>query len=125
MASACRSSRRRRSAPARVTKFATSFAEIGYRFGALTSSAVALSLGQHLGWRASYLIMAVLLSVGTACAWLAPETAPDRHPSGPRPTLIETVWTPLQDLVTRLGRFAAPVLVLIASFRLPGYGMAT
>ena len=99
----------------------TSFAEIGYRFGALASGAVALSLGQHLGWRASYLIMAALLSIGSACAWLAPETDLDRRPSGPRPTLIETIWIPLQDLVTRLGRFALPVLVLIASFRLPGF----
>jgi PAT family beta-lactamase induction signal transducer AmpG len=99
----------------------TSFAEIGYRFGGLASGAVALSLGQHLGWRASYLIMAVLLLVGTACAWLAPETELDRRPPGPRPTLLETVWTPLRDLVTRLGRFAVPVLVLIAGFRLPGF----
>ncbi len=99
----------------------TSFMEIGYRFGALGSGAVALSMGQHLGWRASYLIMAVLLLVGTACVWLAPETDLDRRPPGPRPTLFEIVWTPLQDLMTRLGRFAVPVLVLIAGFRLPGY----
>jgi len=62
----------------------------------------------------------VLLSVGTASAWLAPETDLDRRPPAPRPTLFDTVWTPLQDLVTRLGRFAVPVLVLIAGFRLPG-----
>ena len=99
----------------------TSFAEIGYRFGALTSGAVALSLGQHLGWRASYLIMAALLLVGTTCAWLAPQTDLDRRSPGPRPNLLETVWTPMRDLVTRLGRFAVPVIVLIASFRLPGY----
>lgn len=99
----------------------TSLAEIGYRFGALASGAAALSLGQHLGWRASYLIMAMLLWVGTACVWLAPETELESRPSGPRPSLLETVWTPLRDLVTRLGRFAVPVLVLIACFRLPGY----
>ena len=99
----------------------TSFMEIGYRFGGLASGAVALSLGQHLGWRASYLIMASLLVVGALCVWLAPETELDVRPRGPRPTLLEIVWTPLQDLVTRLGRFAVPVLVLIAGFRLPGY----
>jgi len=99
----------------------TSFAEIGYRFGALTSGAVALSLGQHLGWQASYLIMAALLLLGTACVWLAPEDGTVHRPAGPRPTLIEIFWSPLQDLVGRLGRFALPVLVLIAGFRLPGY----
>lgn len=99
----------------------TSFMEIGYRFGGLGSGAVALSLGQHLGWRASYLVMASLLLVGTACVCLAPETDQDRRPPHSRPTLLAIVWTPLQDLVSRLGRFAVPVLVLIAGFRLPGY----
>ena len=98
-----------------------SFSEIGYRFGSLASGAVALSLGQHLGWRASYLCMAALLVLGAGCAWLAPEAGRDRRPSGPRPSLFETVWIPLTDLVSRLGRFAVPVLVLIAGFRLPGY----
>ncbi|HEY4069694.1 MAG TPA: MFS transporter [Burkholderiaceae bacterium] len=98
-----------------------SFSEIGYRFGSLASGAVALSLGQHLGWRAAYLCMAALLLLSAGFAWLAPETELDRLPPGPRPTLLETVWIPLKDLVTRLGRFAIPVLVLIAGFRLPGY----
>jgi len=98
-----------------------SYAEIGYRFGTLASGAAALSLGQHLGWRASYLIMAALLLVGAGCAWLAPETELDRRPAGPRPALLDTLWTPLQDLMRRLDRFAIPVLVLIAGFRLPGY----
>jgi PAT family beta-lactamase induction signal transducer AmpG len=98
-----------------------SFSEIGYRFGTVTSGAVALSLGQHLGWRASYLIMAALLLIGTLFAWLAPETEQDRKPPGLRPTLLDTVWVPLKDLMSRLGRFAVPVLVLIAAFRLPGY----
>lgn len=98
-----------------------SFSEIGYRFGAVTSGAIALSLGQHLGWRASYLIMAALLLIGAVSAWLAPETDLDRRGPGRRLTLLDTVWTPFKDLTTRLGRFAFPVLVLIAAFRLPGY----
>jgi PAT family beta-lactamase induction signal transducer AmpG len=99
----------------------TSFAEIGYRFGTLMSGAVALSLGQHLGWRGSYLIMAAMLLVCTAFALLAPETALDRQKNKARLTLIDTVWVPLKDLTTRLGRFSIPVLLLIAAFRLPGY----
>lgn len=98
-----------------------SFSEIGYRFGTLASGAAALSLGQHLGWQASYLIMAALMLVGTAAAWLAPATELDRRPQVRALGLIETVWTPLQDLQARLGRFALPVLLLIAGFRLPGY----
>ncbi|MFO1468380.1 MAG: MFS transporter [Steroidobacteraceae bacterium] len=108
-------------APVGKQALMTSFAEIGYRFGALVSGAVALSLGQHLGWQASYLIMAALLLVGAACVWIAPQTSAGHSTSGPRPTMLEIFWTPLQDLVTRLGRFAVPVLVLIAGFRLPGY----
>ena len=99
----------------------TSFMEIGYRFGTLASGAAALSLGQHQGWRASYLIMAALLLVGTACVWLAPDTPAIVRALHQRPTLLEIFWTPLRDLVTRLGKFAIPVLVLIAGFRLPGY----
>ena len=98
-----------------------SFSEIGYRFGSLASGAVALSLGQHLGWRGSYLCMAALLLLGSGCALLAPETELDKRPPVPRPGLLDIVWVPLKDLTTRLGSFAIPVLVLIAGFRLPGY----
>ena len=99
----------------------TSFAEIGYRFGTVTSGAVALSLGQHVGWRGSYLIMAAVLLICTIFAWLAPETALDRQTNKTRLTLVDTVWVPLKDLTTRLGRFSIPVLALIAAFRLPGF----
>jgi PAT family beta-lactamase induction signal transducer AmpG len=98
-----------------------SFSEIGYRFGSLASGAVALSLGQHLGWRASYLCMAALLLLSAGFAWLAPEPDLDRLPPGPRPGLLDIVWIPLKDMMSRLGTFAIPVLVLIAGFRLPGY----
>lgn len=98
-----------------------SFSEIGYRFGTLASGALALSLGQHIGWRGSYSCMAALLLIGTACAWLAPEPTGDVHRLARRPSWREIIWEPLRDLVQRLGRFALPVLALIAGFRLPGY----
>lgn len=99
----------------------TSFAEMGYRFGTLASGAMALILAQHLGWRESYLIMALLVAAGGAFAWLAPETDDDKTRVTHRFSIRETIWTPMRDLYRSLGRFALPVLVLIASFRLPGY----
>lgn len=99
----------------------TAFTEIGYRFGTLASGAGALMLGQHFGWRVSYLVMAALLLVGAASAWLSPEPDLDKAPHGRHPGFIETIWTPIKDLWTRLGGFAAPVLILVAGFRMPGY----
>ena len=99
----------------------TAFTEIGYRFGALASGAGALMIAEAFGWRAAYLAMAALLLIGAASAWLSPEPELDLLPHDKHPGLIDTIWTPMKDLWTRLGRLALPVLLLIAGFRMPGY----
>ena len=99
----------------------TAFTEIGYRFGALASGAGALMIAEWWGWRTSYLVMAALLLLGAASAWLSPEPDLDRLPHGKHPGFVATIWEPIRDLWTRLGAFALPVLLLVAGFRLPGY----
>ncbi|MBF8271008.1 MAG: MFS transporter [Magnetococcales bacterium] len=46
---------------------------LGYRLGMLTSGALALYMTTWFGWTATYLIMAGLVSVGTATILLSPE----------------------------------------------------
>ncbi|MDE2579014.1 MAG: MFS transporter [Hyphomicrobiales bacterium] len=101
----------------------TAFAEVGYRFGALASGAGALMIAQHFGWRVAYLVMAALLLVGAASAFLGPEPELDKlhHGEKTHPGFVDTVWTPIKDLITRLGPLAFPILILIAGFRMPGY----
>ena len=99
----------------------TAFTEIGYRFGALASGAGALMIAEWYGWRTAYRVMAALLLLGAGAAWLSPEPELDKLPHGKHPGLIETIWTPIKDLWTRLGGFALPVLILVAGFRMPGY----
>ncbi len=99
----------------------TAFTEIGYRFGGLASGAGALMAAEYYGWRVAYLMMAALLLIGAAAALLSPEPELDLLPHREHPGFIETIWTPIKDLWTRLGRLAPPVLVLIAGFRMPGY----
>lgn len=99
----------------------TAFTEIGYRFGALASGAGALMIAEQWGWRVSYLIMAALLLIGAASAWLSPEPELDKLPRAKHPGFVATIWEPIRDLWTRLGVYAAPVLILVAGFRMPGY----
>ncbi len=99
----------------------TAYTEIGYRFGALASGAGALMIAEWYGWRVSYLIMAALLLLGAASAWLSPTPDLDRPPADRHPGFVATIWEPIRELWTRLGAFAAPVLILVAGFRMPGY----
>ena len=100
------------------------WSEIGWRVGNLMAGAGALYLSDRVGWRAAYLVMAVLMLPGMVCAVLAPEPESDiRRQAAPerRTNLLKTIWTPIKELAGRLGSLAIPVLLLIALFRMPGY----
>ncbi len=98
----------------------SSWAEIGWRVGTLAGGAGALILADRIGWPGAYLGMAVLTLPGLTAALLAPEPAVeeknDRHQN-----FVVTIWEPIRELVVRLGPMAAPILVLVAGFRMPGY----
>ena len=45
----------------------------GYRVAMLVSGALALILSEFLGWRATYMLMALILTLGVLAVWLGPE----------------------------------------------------
>ena len=99
----------------------TAFSEAGYRVGSLAAGAGALLLADRYGWRVSYLCMAAFISVGAISAFLAPEPESDLHAIHEHPGFVATVIAPIKELVTRLGPWAVPILLLVAGFRMPGY----
>jgi PAT family beta-lactamase induction signal transducer AmpG len=96
--------------------------QVGYKFAILCAGAGALYLAQFFSWRAAYLSMATLMSVGIVASLLAPE--PSVHvESGPghRKSFREAYADPLRDLMSRHGRFALLFLALLAIYRLPDF----
>ncbi|HLP31313.1 MAG TPA: MFS transporter, partial [Geothrix sp.] len=71
-----------------------------YRVAMLVSGGLALILAQTLGWRATYLGMALLTLLGMAGTWLAANT--DGAAKPPR-TLQDAIVGPLKDLLSRKG----------------------
>ncbi len=85
----------------------------GYRIGMLVSGALALILADHLGWRATYLIMAGIMAGSTFFTLAAPE--PDISGSPPK-DMKEAVILPLKDLFSR--RAAISFLLLIILYKI-------
>ncbi len=98
----------------------SSWAEIGWRVGTLAGGAGALILADRIGWSGAYLGMATLTLPGLAAALLAPEPAVEEK-NNRHQNFVVTIWEPIRELVVRLGPMAAPILVLVAGFRMPGY----
>lgn len=85
----------------------------GYRMAMLASGALALVLGDQIGWQTTYGIMALLMLVGVFTAWLAPEpAAPVQVPR----TLREAITQPLADMFSRPGALSLLALVLLYKF---------
>ena len=99
----------------------SSWTEIGWRVGNLAAGAGALFLSDRIGWRGAYLCMGALMLVGMTAAVFAPEPVSDMRPHAPRAGFVEIIWSPIQDLFTRLGPAAPVILLLVAGFRMPGY----
>ena len=99
----------------------SSWTEIGWRIGNLAAGAGALFLADRIGWRGAYLCMGALMLVGMVAAVLAPEPPSDMRPHLARAGLVETIWAPIRELLTRLGPTAPAILLLVAGFRMPGY----
>ena len=87
---------------------------LGYRIAMLVSGAGALILAdQWLGWQATYWLMAALMGVGMAAAWLAVEPEPGGE--APR-TLDAAVVKPFAEFFTRQG--AVAILLLVVLYKL-------
>lgn len=86
---------------------------MGYRIAMLVSGALALILSDNIGWHNTYLLMAVLMSVGIISAFFGPE--PEEKIIPPK-SLQEAIWGPLKDYFSR--RSAVMLLILIILYKL-------
>jgi len=87
---------------------------LGYRLAMLVSGAGALVIAdQWLGWHGTYALMALLMAVGIAASWFAPE--PTGVANSPR-TLEAAVIEPMREFFSRHG--ALGILLLIVLYKL-------
>jgi PAT family beta-lactamase induction signal transducer AmpG len=86
---------------------------MGYRIAMIVGGALALVFSDQTGFPATYLLMAVLMTIGVAATILSIE--PDGITVPPR-SLQEAVWGPLKDFFAR--RSALLLLVLIVTYKL-------
>jgi PAT family beta-lactamase induction signal transducer AmpG len=108
-------------APPGKQSLMTAFSEAGYRVGTLAAGAGALIAAERYGWRAAYICMAALMTIGALLAILAPEPESDLVARRDVGSYVATIIDPIKELIGRLGTWAIPVLLLIAGFRMPGY----
>ena len=93
---------------------------LGYRIALILAGAGALYLSDAIGWRQTYLVMAAMTLVGIAGCLASPRF--DRAaPPGPRPDLALAFTQPLADLARRFGAALAPILLLVALYRMPDF----
>jgi PAT family beta-lactamase induction signal transducer AmpG len=88
-------------------------AVFGYRIAMIVSGGAALIFADQIGWRATYVTMALLMGVGVLTTLVAPE--PEAPPRVPR-TLREAVIEPLRDLFTREGAMRLLLLIVLYKF---------
>ncbi|MEW5825065.1 MAG: MFS transporter [Pseudomonadota bacterium] len=85
----------------------------GYRLAMLVSGALALILGDHIGWANTYFLMAGLMAVGLLATLFAPN--PEAPPAPPR-TLSEAVVGPLGEFFSRPEAWALLLLIVLYKF---------
>jgi MFS transporter, PAT family, beta-lactamase induction signal transducer AmpG len=86
----------------------------GYRIGAqLVSGAAALILSDRIGWRYTYLLMALMMVIGMVGTLIAPE--PEIQVRPPK-TLREAVWGPLNDFFSRNGAVTLLLFIVLYKF---------
>jgi PAT family beta-lactamase induction signal transducer AmpG len=86
---------------------------MGYRIAMLISGALALILSDRIGWRNTYLVMAMVMVIGMLGALFGPE--PELRTKPPT-SLREAVWGPLKDFFSRTG--AVTILLFIVLYKL-------
>jgi MFS transporter, PAT family, beta-lactamase induction signal transducer AmpG len=101
--------------------------QLGYRLALICAGAGALYLAEFVNWRAAYLSMAALMSVGMVASLLAPVVdrapgLPDGRTSAPQAfDFSKAIVAPLADLYGRKGAMLIPILALVALYRLPDF----
>ncbi|MDE3177385.1 MAG: MFS transporter [Pseudomonadota bacterium] len=97
----------------------TAVYSLGYRLAMISAGAGAFYLADFGGWRLAYLVMAGLTLVGIGACLSSPRL--DRAAGGPAPTFQSSFVAPIADLVRRHALLIAPILLLVALYRLPDF----
>ncbi|MBL8199539.1 MAG: MFS transporter [Chromatiales bacterium] len=87
--------------------------QVGYRVATWITGALALILSDVIGWRNTYLLMAVVMGATVLFTWAAPE--PERVAPRPR-TLAAAVTEPLREFMGRPGAWALLALIVLYKF---------
>jgi len=82
----------------------------GYRVAMLVSGALALILSEYIGWRATYILMALIMFIGFVAAWFGPEPA---NPGTPPTTMKEAVQGPFKEFFSRSGVWSLLGLIVL------------
>ena len=82
----------------------------GYRVAMLVSGALALILSEYLGWRATYMLMALTMSIGVVAVWLGPEP---EDPGTPPASMKDAVEGPFKEFFSRTGVWSLLALIVL------------
>ncbi len=82
----------------------------GYRVAMLVSGALALILSEYLGWRSTYMLMALIMSFGIVAVWLGPEP---EDPGVPPASMKEAVAGPFAEFFSRPGVWSLLALIVL------------
>ena len=82
----------------------------GYRVAMLVSGALALILSEFLGWRATYMLMALILTLGVLAVWLGPEP---EYSASPPASMKEAVAGPFAEFFSRSGVWSLLALIIL------------
>lgn len=87
--------------------------QLGYRAATWITGALALILSDLIGWKNTYLLMAVIMGATLLLTWVAPE--PERVAAPPR-SLAAAIVDPLQEFLGRPGAWALLGLIVLYKF---------
>ena len=82
----------------------------GYRVAMLVSGALALILSEYLGWRATYMLMALIMSIGVVAVWLGPEP---EDLGTPPASMKDAVEGPFKEFFSRTGVWSLLALIVL------------
>ena len=82
----------------------------GYRVAMLVSGALALIFSGYLGWRATYMLMALIMSIGVIVVWLGPEP---EDPGTPPSSMKDAVEGPFKEFFSRTGVWSLLALIIL------------
>lgn len=87
---------------------------LGYRIAMISTGALAFFLADRIQWPAVYVVLSLLLVVGIATTFIAPEPVLS---DAPPKTLFEAVVLPFADFFQRVGPRAVLVLLFIVMYK--------